>query len=271
MEIIKSILLGLIQGLTEFLPVSSSGHLVLAQYFFGVEEGGIAIEVVLHLGTLAAVVLFFFKDIVRLFKAVPYLFSQRGGEEVQGDKRIVWMLVVASIPTAIMGFLLEDFFEGMFASPVVVPFTLLITAGLMLWSNRLLSGRRTLSRMRPVQALWIGVFQGLAIMPGISRSGSTIFASLVQGFDREEAARFSFLLSIPAIVGATVFKLDDIVGLTATYALPLLIGFLAAAVSGYIAIQFLFALIKRQKLYVFSIYCAAVAVISLVAYHITSA
>ena len=267
MEIIKSLILGLIQGLTEFLPVSSSGHLVLAQYFFGIEETGIAIEVVLHLGTLAAVVIFFFKDIVRLFSAVPYLFSQKGGEEKQGDKRVIWMLIVASIPTAIMGFLLEDFFEGLFATPVVVPFTLLITAGLMLWANKLLHGRRPLSRMRPVQALWIGLFQGLAIMPGISRSGSTIFASLIQGFEREEAARFSFLLSIPAILGATLFKFDEIRELSASYAMPLLVGFLAAVVSGYIAIQFLLALIRRKKLYVFSIYCAVIAVISLIAYH----
>lgn len=271
MELVKALILGLIQGLTEFLPVSSSGHLVLAQYFFGIEEGVVAMDVVLHLGTLAAVIIFFFGDIMRLIRAVPYLFSKKGGEGVQGDKRVIWMLVVASVPTALMGFLLSDFFDRMFATPVVVPFTLLITAGLMLWANKLLHGRRTLSRMRPMQALWIGIFQGLAIMPGISRSGSTIFASLIQGFEREEAARFSFLLSIPAIIGATVFKINDIVGLTSSYALPLLIGFLAAAVSGYIAIQFLFTLIKRQKLHVFSIYCAAIAVISLVAYFITKA
>jgi len=266
MEIIKSIILGLIQGLTEFLPVSSSGHLVLAQHFFGVEESGVAIEVVLHLGTLAAVVIFFWQDILRLFAAVPYLFSRKS--EKQRDRRIIWMLIVASIPTAIMGFLLEDFFDSMFGTPAVVPFALLVTAGIMLWSNKLLKGRRTLAEMRPQQALLVGVFQGLAIMPGISRSGSTIFASLIQGFDRDEAARFSFLLSIPAIIGATVFKLDEIVGLTSQYALPLLIGFLVAAVSGYIAIQFLFTLIKRQKLYVFSIYCAAVSVVSLIAYYL---
>jgi len=270
MELVKSLILGLIQGLTEFLPVSSSGHLVLAQYFFGVEEGGVAMDVVLHLGTLAAVVIFFFRDIVRLFRAVPYLFSKKGGEEIQGDKRIVWMLIVASVPTAILGFLFEDFLTSLFATPVAVPFTLLITAGLMLWANRLLSGRKVLSQMKPQHALWVGVFQGLAIMPGISRSGSTIFASLIQGFDREEAARFSFLLSIPAILGATLLKFDEIAGLTSRYALPLLIGFLAAAVSGYIAIQFLLSLIKRRKLYVFSIYCASIAVISLVAYFITA-
>lgn len=266
MEIIKSLILGLIQGLTEFLPVSSSGHLVLAQYFFHVEEGGVAMDVVLHLGTLAAVIIFFWKDIVRLLTAVPYLFSGRGGAQKQGDKRIVWMLIVASVPTALMGYFLSDFFEGLFSTPLVVPFTLLVTALIMLLANRMLNGRRTLTEMKPGQAVVVGIFQGIAIMPGISRSGSTIFGALLQGFEREEAARFSFLLSIPAIAGAAIFKISDITGLTSTYAVPLLVGFLAAVVSGYVAIQFLFSLIKRQKLYVFSIYCAAIAVISLTAY-----
>ena len=269
MEFIESLILGLIQGLTEFLPVSSSGHLVLAQYFFGVEEGGVALDVVLHLGTLAAVVVFFWKDIVRLACAVPYLFSPKGGEQKQGDRRIVWMLVTASVPTAILGFAFEDFLTSLYATPAAVPYTLLVTAVLMFFANRMLNGKRRLTEMKPGNALLIGVFQGLAIMPGISRSGSTIFGGLLQGFDRDEAARFSFLLSIPAIVGAALFKFDEITELSASYALPLLVGFLAAAVSGYIAIQFLLALIRRKKLYVFSIYCASVAVISLIAYHLT--
>lgn len=268
MEILKSLILGLIQGLTEFLPVSSSGHLVLAQYFFHVEEGGVALDVVLHLGTLLAVIIFFWKDIVRLACALPYLFSQKGGEQKQGDKRIVWMLIVASVPTAILGFAFEDFLTSLYATPVAVPYTLLITALLMLIANRMMNGKRGLTEMKPAQAFLVGVFQGIAIMPGISRSGSTIFGGLIQGFDREEAARFSFLLSIPAIVGAALFKLDDITNLSASYALPMAAGFLAAAVSGFIAIQFLMALIKRKKLYVFSIYCVAVAVISLIAYHL---
>jgi len=269
MELVKSLILGLIQGLTEFLPVSSSGHLVLAQYFFGVEEGGVALDVVLHLGTLAAVIIFFWRDIVRLASAVPYLFSKKGGEQKQGDKRVLWMLVAASVPTAILGFAFEDFLTSLYATPAVVPYTLLVTAVLMFFANRMLDGRRRLPGMKTGNALLIGVFQGLAIMPGISRSGSTIFGALLQGFQRDEAARFSFLLSIPAILGATVFKFDEISALSASYALPLLAGFLAAAVAGYIAIQFLLALIRREKLYVFSIYCAVIAVISLIAYHLS--
>jgi len=268
MEYIKSLILGLIQGLTEFLPVSSSGHLVLAQYFFGVEEGGVALDVVLHLGTLAAVVIYFWKDIVRLACAVPYLFSSKGGEQKQGDKRILWMLITASVPTAILGFAFEDFLTSLYATPVAVPYTLLVTAVLMFFGNRMLNGTRRLTGMKPGNALLIGVFQGLAIMPGISRSGATIFGGLLQGFNRDEAARFSFLLSIPAILGATIFKFDEIKNLSGSYAMPMLVGFLAAAVSGYIAIQFLLALIRRKKLYVFSIYCAVIAVISLIAYHL---
>ena len=223
MSLLKALILGLVQGLTEFLPVSSSGHLVLAQYLLKVGENNIAFDVSVHLGTLLAVIVYFREDLARVI--VQFF---RGGE----GRRTGWMLILASVPTAIIGFAFKDTFESLFASPRSASIGLLITAVLLFVAERV-------------------------------RSGDTISAGLFAGLGRDTAARFSFLLSIPAIVGAGLVEAKDIAGLGDHFAGPAIIGTLAAAISGYLAIGILMAVLRRGKLYGFSVYTAVVGLLGL--------
>lgn len=240
----KYLLLGLVQGLTEFLPVSSSGHLVLFQSFLNVPES-IAFDTVVHLATGLAVILYFWQEIISLFTT---------------QRKMLWLLIVATIPTGLMGFLLKDYFEAMFSSASAVGFFLILTAVFIFLGEWIGKGRRGLREMGIWDALFIGVAQGCAIAPGLSRSGTTISASLGRGFDRSFAARFSFILSIPAILGAGLLQSKAIIkaGTLGIGFAPLVIGFLAALFSGLIAIKFFMALIQRTSIRVFAYYCLAV-------------
>jgi len=253
-SVLKAFVLGLVQGLTEFLPVSSSGHLVLADYLLHVKSGNIAFEVSVHLGTLLAVIVYFRRDLARVI--VEFF---RGGE----GRRTGWMLILASVPTAIIGFAFKDTFESLFQSPRSAAAGLLVTSILLFFAERVHGGQRSLGRVRTFDALLIGTMQGLAIIPGISRSGSTISAGLFSGLSRDTAARFSFLLSIPAIIGAGLLEAKDLTDLGANFAGPALVGTLTAAVSGYLAIGILMAVLRRGKLYGFSAYTAIVGVLGL--------
>jgi len=241
---VKYLLLGLVQGLTEFLPVSSSGHLVLFQSFLNVPES-IAFDTVVHLATGLAVILYFWQEIISLFTT---------------QRKMLWLLIVATIPTGLMGFLLKDYFEAMFSSASAVGFFLILTAVFIFLGEWIGKGRRGLREMGIWDALFIGVAQGCAIAPGLSRSGTTISASLGRGFDRSFAARFSFILSIPAILGAGLLQSKAIIkaGTLGIGFAPLVIGFLAALFSGLIAIKFFMALIQRTSIRVFAYYCLAV-------------
>lgn len=234
-------LLGLVQGLTEFLPVSSSGHLVLLQHYFGVADVGIAFDVLLHLATMLAVVVYFRADLWRLVR----------------DPRKVLLVVVSSIPAGIAGLALEDLFARLFASVTAVGVALLGT-GFVLWGAERLSAsyreRRNGERMSFADAWWIGLGQALAIVPGLSRSGTTIAAGLARGLERESAARFSFLLSVPVILGAGVLQVRDLSFASAQEVAPLAAGFLAAFASGLAAIRILLDVIRRSRLTLFSWY-----------------
>lgn len=254
MDIFAAILLGLIQGLTEFLPVSSSGHLAIAQHFLsGFEQPGLIFDVLLHAATMLAVMLYFRSDIWRLLSCY-FRNDENSGE----DRRILWMLILGSIPTAIIGFSGKDFFAGLFENLLVVGFMLLITALLLTLAEKLRRPGRPLGQLNLRDALIVGTVQGCAILPGISRSGSTIACLLLRGIDGEAAARFSFLLALPAVGGATLLSLRDIQHLAAADLPAYSLGALTAFISGLIAIRWLMEVVRRRRLIGFAVYCLLV-------------
>jgi undecaprenyl-diphosphatase len=263
MSILQAILLGLLQGLTEFIPVSSSGHLVLVPWLLGWAAPGVAYDTVVHLGTLVAVVLYLRREIIALVRGGWGSLRTLKLETVEA--RLFWLLIVSAIPGGLMGYLWADFFERLFGSPRVVSLLLMVT-GLLLFAGERL-GRRsmTLEKMGLGQALVMGLAQGCAIAPGLSRSGATISAGLLCGLKREEAARFSFLMSIPIIAGAAAAQLLKVssAGLGAPQALHLGLGFVAALASGYMAVRFLLKHLQTHSLGAFSYYCWGIGLVGL--------
>jgi undecaprenyl-diphosphatase len=264
MDIIQAILLGLLQGATEFIPVSSSGHLVLVPWLLKWGEPGLVFDTVVHWGTLVAVLLYFWRDWWRLLTA--WLRGLLRWDWRDPDARLLWWLIVGSIPAAVLGFLLESFFESLFGQPAWVSFFLLVTAGLLALSERLGRRRRALTDLGWLDALLIGLGQAVAIAPGISRSGATMAAGLFRDLERPAAARFSFLLATPVIFGAGLVQLLGLFGApnAAAQAPALVVGFLAAAISGYLCIWGLLHYLQRGRLYPFAIYCACAGVFCLV-------
>ena len=282
MSPIQAIILGLVQGLSEFIPVSSSAHLVLVPWALGWPEPGIAFDTVLHLGTLAAVLGVFWRDWITL--AVDWLASLRrrvaapaGGAAgtpaavgdvpsmAVGQSAVAWALIVGTIPAIVLGLAAEDFFAALFSSPGRVSALLIVTA-IVLWAcERWAGAARRLENIGPGQALFIGLAQGLAIAPGISRSGATIAAGRFSGFSRADAARFSFLLATPAIAGAGALQLFKLAraGTLGQSLGPLLLGFLAAAISGYLVIRGLLRYLQRHSLLPFAAYCAVVGLLGI--------
>ncbi len=245
MQIIKSFLLGIIQGLTEFLPVSSSGHLVIFQKILGFNTGQLTLDVFLHFGTLIPVIIIFWDDIkdIVLFK--------------KDKHHLIYLIIVGAIPTAVIGILFKDFFTSLFESVLNTGFMLLITGILLYLAEILSKTKKEIIDFKTHNAFLVGLVQSMAIIPGISRSGATIVASLLQGLKREDAARYSFLLSIPVIFGANLLELFDVmgnglVGLT----WPVIIaGVFSSAVAGYLAIKYLLYVLRTGSLIIFSYYC----------------
>jgi undecaprenyl-diphosphatase len=266
MNILQAIILGLVQGATEFIPVSSSGHLVLVPWLLGWPAPGLVFDTMVHWGTLVAILAYFWRDWWALIAA--WLRGLVRWDWRDPNARLAWLLVIGSIPAAVLGYLFEGWFESLFGEPAWVSFFLLVTAAILLlgeWLSRSQRARK-LADLRWSDALIIGLAQAVAIAPGISRSGATMSAGLLRGLDRPTAARFSFLLATPVILGAGVFKLADLSATPDPLAqLPLLVaGFLAALISGYAAIWGLLRYLQRGKLTVFSIYCALVGTLCLV-------
>ncbi len=252
MDLWDSFLLGLIQGITEFLPISSSGHLVLAQALLGIEsDHGITFEVVVHFGSLCSILFFYREDVAELVRGG---FSLLRNPLKPGPKEeMVLFVLLSMIPALLIGLLLKDQVEAVFDSPVWVCCMLLIT-GAILFSTRFAPhGTRRLSAR---SALGMGLAQAVAILPGISRSGSTIAAGQHLGLSREESARFSFLMVIPVIAGAMVLELKDLGGATSAHSWSVLaVGFFTSALSGYFALRFLIHLIRRRGIQMFAWYC----------------
>jgi undecaprenyl-diphosphatase len=257
MSILEAIILGIIQGATEFLPISSSGHLVLMPAIFGWSQPSLNIIAVAHLGTLVAVLIYFRKDLWAILVAVVEGLLERNPMGTT-DSRLGWYIAAGSIPAAAAGLLFADFFDQIFGTPTIAAFFLLVTALLLVLGERMLTGDKMLAGMTWLDAIIIGLFQMLALFPGISRSGSTITGGLWRGLDRETAARYSFLLGVPAILGAGLLSILDLQqsGALAAEWQVLLAAFLAAAVVGYLCIYFLLAWLRSHSLYIFAAYCA---------------
>ncbi|MBN1661082.1 MAG: undecaprenyl-diphosphatase UppP [Anaerolineae bacterium] len=264
MSLLQAIILGIIQGATEFIPVSSSGHLVLVPWLLGWESPGLMFDTVLHLGTLLAVVAYFWRDWWALVSA--WVRGLVRWDWSDPNARLAWLLVLGTIPAAVAGVLLEDFFESLFAAPAWVSFFLLVTAALLAVSEFLGRRFRDLGHVRWRDALIVGLAQAAAIAPGISRSGATIAAGLGRGLERPAAARFSFLLSTPIILGAGAMQLLDLFDIAdpLAQAPALVAGLAAAAISGYLCIWGLLRYLQRGKLYPFAIYCAVAGTATLI-------
>ncbi len=263
MSLFEAIFLGFVQGATEFLPVSSSGHLVLVPYLFNLPEPGLSMISIVHLGTLLAVLIYFRQDIWRIVAAVlTGLVEKR--PFATAESRLGWFIVLGSVPAAVAGLLLESFFEQVFGTPAAAASFLLVTAVFMVWGERMLTSKKEMAAMTWVDALIIGIFQMFALFPGISRSGSTITAGLIRGLNRETAARFSFLLGIPAILGAGLLSVIDLVqaGNLASQWPAMAAGFVTAAVTGYACIHFLLTWLKKRSLYLFVAYVVGFSVLS---------
>lgn len=249
MTISQASLLGLIQGLTEFFPVSSSGHLAIAQHFLpGFNQPGLLFDVLLHAGTMAAVMLYFRRDLMLLLRCCA-----PGGDST--DRRVLGLLILASVPTAIIGLAAKDLVEQLFEMMPVIGAMLLVTGLLLFYAGRVRGDGRPLGEMNRVDALLVGIAQGLAVMPGVSRSGATIGCLLLRGVNAEAAARFSFLLALPAVGGATLLQLKDLGQVSSGEIPAYVIGTLIAFASGMLAIRLLLSVLQRRRLGSFALYC----------------
>ena len=269
MDILQAIIIGLVQGLTEFLPVSSSAHLIFAQQALGVTDVGLAFDVLLHLGTLIAVVAYFYTDIINMIKGfLSSLLDLKEGKfipEMKKDpyKKLAWLTILATIPVGVVGVLFNDMIESMFQGLTIPAFLLLVTGCLLYASQRMNSGRIDVRNVTIKEALIMGCGQALAVLPGLSRSGTTIAAGLFAGLDKEFAAKFSFILSIPAILGAAVFQLKDLSGGNIEIG-ACIAGFVVAVISGYLAISVLLKIVREKSLDIFAYYCWIVGLIVLI-------
>ena len=261
MDILQGIIIGIVQGLTEFLPVSSSAHLVFIQKLLGVESS-LAFDTFLHLGTLIAVMWFFRWDIYKMIKSFWYSIQDilhgrfREGFYEDPYKRLAWYVILATIPVGIVGVLFEDSVDALFSGALYVPaFFLFVTGTILYLSQRMTSGNINFNTITKKEALFMGLGQACAILPGLSRSGTTIAAGLTIGLDKEFAAKFSFILSIPAILGAFVLQVKDIGSAMDTNFLPIILGFVASIIAGYMAIKWMLDLIQNKSLDIFAYYC----------------
>ncbi len=250
MDWIQAFILGIVQGLTEFLPISSSGHLVLAQYFLGIEMPGVLLEVILHMGTLVAILIYFYDEIGQLFQSAI--------KDQEHSRRYIMHLVIATIPAVCIGLLFQDIIETSF-TPSIVKWMLLVT-GLVVGSTYFFQNR-PMRELVPITALCIGFAQAFAFVPGISRSGVTISIALMIGVQHEKAAKFAFFMAIPVLLGAGFLQLFTIDCQANISFMPLFIGFISSAVTGYLVISWLLAVISRGKFYLFSLYCFMVSLL----------
>ena len=268
MDILKVIVLGIVQGLTEFLPVSSSGHLVLAAEFLNFHEEGVAFEVFVHLGTLFSVLIVFRKKILLMLMA-PFQVWIHGDPGAEKREAANWVLyiIVGTIPAGVIGLLFKDQIESIFSSVLLVIIMLAVTGTIMILSRYL---RQTDKELTTGKSFLIGMAQAVAILPGISRSGSTIVTGMALRIDRSKVAEFSFLLSLPAIIGATILKAKDLFEshIESAQLSLLIIGAISAFISGYFAIIWLLDVVKKGKLEWFGVYCYVVVVITSVWYFI---
>jgi len=248
--ILESIFLGLVQGLTEWLPISSSGHLVIAQELLKIEVP-LLFDVMLHFGTVLAVFAVFWKDILKILKSLFKL------DFKSQDGKLGLYIIIGNIPVALAGYFLHDVFESLFSNLFVVGIALIVT-GILLFLTKFTKGRR---KLNVFDSILVGIAQTFALIPGLSRSGSTISTGLFRGLDKESIFKFSFLLAVPAVIGGNLLELNQTLG--EVDLLPMVVGTVTAAIVGYLSLKFLFKTLQKGKFYLFSVYCWFVGVILL--------
>ncbi len=260
MSIFKAIILGILQGITEFLPISSSGHLVLMQRLFNINEGTLFFTIMLHFGSLISIMIVYSNDIVNMiiefFKLMNDLFKEKKLKLNNEYRILCFMIIVGTIQTALMGIFLKDYFEFLYDSLLAVGIAFLLTGLILIIAEKYASGTKGVFNLKIIDAITIGIFQGFAISPGISRSGSTIVGGLFMGLDKKLATRFSFLLSLPSILGATLLEFTDMASSNSQvfFSYPIVIGTIVSAITGVFAIKLLVTILERGKLYYFSFY-----------------
>ncbi len=272
MNLIQAIILGIVQGLTEFLPVSSSAHLVLVPYFLGwkfAPEQVLPFDVIVQLGTLLAVVLFFWKDLWIIITAFVKGIV-KGKPFAETPARLGWFLILATMPAGLLGLLIKKQVDEAFQSPTATAIFLFVTAAVLLLAEWLGRRSRPFASIVWLDALWMGIGQAISIFPGISRSGATMSSGMLRDLDRRAAARFAFLMSVPVFIAAGALEIKDALALpNLGEFLPLvLVGFLAAAVVGFFSIRWLLAFVANHSLRVFAIYCAVLGALSLFAIYV---
>ena len=267
MNVLQAILLGIVQGLTEFLPVSSSAHLVLVPYFFGwkfAPEQVLPFDTIVQLGTLLAVVLFFWKDLWVIIAAfVRGILKGKPFADLQA--RLGWFLILATIPAGLLGLLIKQQVDEAFQSPTATALFLFVTAAFLLLAEWLSRRSRPFSSIVWLDALWMGIGQAISIFPGVSRSGATMSSGLLRHLDRKAAARFAFLMSVPVFLAAGALEIKDALALpNLGEFLPLvMVGFIAAAVVGFFSIRWLLAFVSNHSLRVFALYCVVLGAVTL--------
>lgn len=270
MNIFQSTILGIIQGITEFLPVSSSGHLVLFQHLLGLKEAELLFDITVHLGTLAAVVIFFRREIntiiISVFRYCKTAFKTGSFTLSKDDleTKFALLIIAGSVPTAIIGLMFHKIADQLFSSGFITGLMLILT-GLILFFTRFIKKLPKENKFFSFKdALIIGISQGLAVMPGLSRSGTSISAGLFLGLNHETAAKYSFLLSIPAIVGASILSFADMSNSNLIPSETILAGVISSCASGYFALKFLVYIVKKGRLHYFSPYCLAIGLITII-------
>ncbi len=264
MDVLQSFLLGLIQGLTEFLPISSSGHLVLGKYLLGTEtETGITFEVVVHFGTLCSILIYYRSLLKELLLSAFEFVKAPAQKKSDPSVHLMAFILISMIPAMIVGFTLEDAIEDIFMNPLFVSGMLVVT-GFILFLTKFAGEPQKEINLK--SSLMIGIAQAIAIIPGISRSGSTISAALYLGIKREDAANFSFLMVIPVIAGAMLLKMIEMfeTGVDSEQLLSLIVGFFTAFISGYFALKYLILILKKRGFHYFAYYCWALGAIGLI-------
>ncbi|MBQ1880866.1 MAG: undecaprenyl-diphosphate phosphatase [Lachnospiraceae bacterium] len=280
MNVFQAILMGIVQGIAEFLPVSSSGHLAIFQNLLHIEtDTGLLFDVLLHLGTLLAIFVVFWKDIWRLivefFGIIADFFRRFSDPDLivlsSGYRKFVLLIIVSTIPTAILGYVGRSFVEYASTTLLIPGIGLLITSFLLFICDRIGDGRKGIKKITYLNAFEIGMVQGVATMPGISRSGATIAACLMLGVKKETAVKYSFIMSIPAVLGAVVLEMKDAFGtkIPAGTLVSYIIGMVVAAIVGYFAIRFMIGVVRRKKYIYFSIYCLVVGIIAIIGHFVT--
>lgn len=292
MSLFEAIIMGIIQGMTEFLPVSSSGHLALFKILFGVEtDTGILFDVLLHLGTLVAILAALYKDILRLlgegiaiveefFLNIRIFFGNTFYKEHKSYFRLVnnsyrkfvMLIVFSTIPTGIIGYFAADIVEEASGILLVPGICLVLTALLLFLSDRVADGDKLPRNVSYSNAFFIGICQGFATLPGLSRSGTTIAVCLLSKFDRKFAVKYSFIMSIPAVIGAAIFELKDIMGVSvqASELGCYLVGVLFAAIVGYICIKTMLVVVRKKKFTYFAVYCLIVGLVSIIGHFVSA-